>query len=78
MQVKPDGHGVGMLFRFRHNEIRELRETFKPVFCWSLTESCTGSKIPLQRTRSLRRRLRSVCSSDFREHLPVKHIWKPI
>jgi len=78
MEVKPDGHGVGMVFRFRCNEIRGLRESFKPVFRWSLTESCTGSKIPLQRTRSQRRRLRVVCSSDFREHLPVKHIWKPI
>lgn len=78
MEVKPDGHGVGMVIRFLCNEIRGLRESFKPVFCWSLTESCTGSKIPLQRTRSLRRRLRSVCSSEFREYLLVKHIWKPI
>jgi len=78
MEVKPDGHGGGMVFRFPRNEIRGLRESFKPVFRWSLTESCTGSKIPLRRTRSQRRRLRVVCSSDFREHLPVKRIWEPI
>jgi hypothetical protein len=74
MEVKPDGHGAGMVFRFLCNEIRGLRKSFKPVFRWSLTESCTGSKIPLRRTRSQRRRLRMVCSSDFREHLPVKRI----
>jgi hypothetical protein len=67
-----------MVFRFLCNEIRGLRESLKPVFRWSLTESCTGSKIPLRRTRSQRRRLRVVCSSDFREHLPVKRIWEPI
>jgi hypothetical protein len=52
MEVKPDGHAVGMVFRFRCNEMRRLRESFKPVYRWSLTESCTGSKIPLRRTRS--------------------------
>jgi hypothetical protein len=78
MEVRTDGHAVGMVFRFRCNEMRRLRESLKPVYRWSLTESCTGSKIPLRRTRSQRRRLRVVCSSDFRAHLPVKYIWEPL